>query len=106
MLLLFPAYLKSQDDSLTSVVSSMTSLERLSLRGCRVPDEGLHALRGLHNLRSLNLQGLSITADALRSIQHLTNLQGLNLHGLAVGASGSMSALSPLTSLTNLNLRW
>jgi Leucine-rich repeat (LRR) protein len=98
--------LQGLDDSVGAHLSVLTSLQSLSLRGCRLSEEVLPGLASLSSLRALSLQGLQVAATRLRHLQALTALEDLNLHGLALGNRDSLAPLAHLSRLTTLNLRW
>lgn len=98
-------------DSGVQALAGLTMLTDLSLAYCKwVTDDGISALSTLTALTSLNLQGCSqkaphMSAHGLAALKHMTSLVQLNL-GSCKLAPDAMQALSDLTQLTELSLRF
>ncbi len=82
-----------------SVLSSLTSLEKLDLSNCTVSSGSLAAIASLPNLTSLRMSGCALTD--ISALSSLTTLTTLDLSGNVLT---DISALSSLTALTEVNL--
>uniref|UniRef100_A0A3Q7FUZ9 F-box domain-containing protein n=1 Tax=Solanum lycopersicum TaxID=4081 RepID=A0A3Q7FUZ9_SOLLC len=89
--------------SSVSTVGRLSYLESLNLDSCRIRDEGLIYLSGLHRLKSLELSDTEVGNNGIRHLSGLRNLESLNLSFTVVTDSG-LKKLCGLSSLRSLNL--
>jgi hypothetical protein len=84
-------------------VEHLTSLQSLSLYGCRQLSGDLSPLARLTSLQSLDLTWCEQLSGDLSPLSNLTSLQSLNLSGCKQ-LSGDLSPLANLTLLQSLDL--
>jgi len=87
-------------DTDMEIFRSLSSLEHLTLNGCRqLTDAGLAHLSSLSQLRLLSLHGVRMTDAGVPPLTELSNLEVLTLSQTQVTDAG----LLPLTKLPKLN---
>lgn len=88
-------------DSDMEIVGSLSSLEHLTLNGCRqLTDAGLARLQGLTGLKGLGLERTNVTDAGLANLSGLTELNYLSLNWTQVGDGG----LKHLSRMANLGV--
>ncbi|KAH7547434.1 hypothetical protein FEM48_Zijuj01G0309600 [Ziziphus jujuba var. spinosa] len=75
------------DADITSL-AGLTNLKGLQISCCKVTDNGISYLKGLHKLSLLNLEGCPVTAACLDSLSALAALRYLNLSRCCLSDSG------------------
>jgi Leucine Rich repeat len=70
------------------IISGMTQLEYVGVRGNNVTDAGLVHLKGLTNLTGLYLGETKVTDEGLKRLAPLTKLQMLYLHNTVITDAG------------------
>ena len=79
------------------VLTGMTKLESLTLRGVKIRGPGLKYLEGLGGLRELNIASLEIGNNELKHLSVLTGLKSLRL-----GQDITPEGLAPIAQLRDL----
>jgi hypothetical protein len=107
-------FLDCLDEDAPSVIAELTALERLSLAGNSIPEDGpssllndhvLAAIAGLPTLQSLTLLGGSYTERGLLHLTRLPKLQHLHIEreGLTAPTLKFAATMPALTRLTGLD---
>ncbi|KAK9866889.1 hypothetical protein WJX84_004306 [Apatococcus fuscideae] len=103
------AFCKAVTDRGVGSLAAITALQSLNLQGCGrgLPHIGasLGKLTALHQLHSLNLSSTYLTHACMQALSRLTQLTELNLkYAKIVPPEPDLAVLSPLANLQNLNL--
>ena len=69
-------------------LSEINQLDRLSLYGTKISDEGLDSLLGINSLNELELSNTEITDTGLKKLANIKTLKKLYLHNTLVTKKG------------------
>jgi Ran GTPase-activating protein (RanGAP) involved in mRNA processing and transport len=92
-------------DGIVEIVSQLSTVQRLHIKGKGITDEAVRHLTHLTELRVLDLESTSLTDEGVGSLRALEELECLSLKGTRIG-SAALRRIADLPALEELDLAY